>query len=372
MRILGCASQGTGSTDELRLRELLREFETSFVPFDRSQKRASLLRCLSLLRKGDFDLFALEGTGIAAGLAAILSAVLWKRPYVVSSGDAVGPFLSAGFPLGSPVFNLYERCLYSFSKGFIGWTPYLVGRALTMGARRGVTAPGWSPFTLTPSERKQRRLEIRSKLGLPLDAVVFGMAGSLIWSPRFGYCYGSELVRAARLSNSSAIALIVGDGSGLPHLKELAGDLLQRRIFLTGRVPRVEVAHYLAAMDVGSLPQSVDAVGGFRYTTKLPEYHSAGLLVATNQIPMAYDLDRLDILRLPGQSPWSNEFVHALAAMMSSLDRKEIETRKAAFLPSTDFDREIQIARVTAFLSDLLPKQGGPEAEHRRAPRSPL
>ena len=58
----------------------------------------------------------------------------------------------------------------------------------------------------------------------------------------------------------------------MQHLKDLAGEELGRTIILTGRVPREQVIDYLAAMDVGSLPQSVDGVGSFRYTIKLSEY----------------------------------------------------------------------------------------------------
>ena len=48
--------------------------------------------------------------------------------------------------------------------------------------------------------------------------------------------------------------------------------------------------NHLAAFDLASLPQSVDGVGSFRYTTKLSEYLAAGLPIVTGQIPAAYDL----------------------------------------------------------------------------------
>ena len=52
-----------------------------------------------------------------------------------------------------------------------------------------------------------------------------------------------------------------------------------------------EVVDYLAAFDLASLPQSVDRVGSFRYSTKLCEYLAVGLPIITGQIPAAYDLD---------------------------------------------------------------------------------
>ena len=79
-RLLACASQGSGSADEGRLRELLTNFNLELVSFNRKEKRQGFLRCLRLLREGRLDLFVLEGTGFAGGLAAILGHLLWRRP----------------------------------------------------------------------------------------------------------------------------------------------------------------------------------------------------------------------------------------------------------------------------------------------------
>jgi hypothetical protein len=354
-RILACASQGNGSSDEDRLRVLLTNFQTSFVRFDQARKKHSFLECLRALKAGGFDLFVLEGTGLAAGVAAILGRVLWGRPYVVSSGDSVAPFLTAMIPAGAPVFSLYERLLYRFSSGYIGWTPYLVGRALTWGARRAVTVAGWAPGASDSMEDAANRRQVRTELGIPEDAVVFGMAGSLIWSDRYSYCYGSELVRAAVRSDSPAYVLIVGDGTGLERLKALAGEQLGKRILMTGRVPRDQVRRYLAAMDVGSIPQSVDQVGSFRYTTKLPEYLGAGLMILTNQIPMAYDLSRAGtMIVLGGDFPWSEVFLNEIAEQMRTLRPQDLKVSCLSNHAQNLFDRDDQIVRVSAFLRDIL------------------
>ncbi len=358
--ILGCASQGTGSADEDRLRALLSGYESAFIKFNRAQKRQSFLHCLSALRSGGFDLFVLEGTGFAAGIAAILARLLWKRPYVLSSGDAVGPFLSAKFPIGAPLFAIYERLLYRCSSGYIGWTPYLVGRALTLGAKRAVTIPGWAPFETGSEDFDRWRQAIRVRFNIPKDAVLYGVVGSLSWSTRLSYCYGAELIRAAVQSRGSAFVLIVGEGSGLNHLRELAGDLLDKSVFLCGAIPRHEVPCYLAAMDVGSLPQSVDGVGSFRYTTKLPEYRAAGLKIVTGEIPMAYDLNRGDTLIVNGDNPWSKTYIDGLVDLMSTLRVEVLIGERLTSIKDNEFQREAQITRVTAFFGDLLrslPKQ---------------
>jgi glycosyltransferase involved in cell wall biosynthesis len=300
----------------------------------------------------------MEGTGVAGGAVVIAARLLAGVPYVVSSGDAVAPFVAIAHRPLAPIAALYERLLCRLCAGFIGWTPYLVGRALTFGAPRGVTAAGWSPPP-RPDERGAVRLE----LGIPDDAIVFGIVARLEWVERIGYCYGMELVRALRRTERDDLrVLVVGDGPGLERLREAAGPELGRRVLLPGGVPHESVPAYLSAIDVASLPQSVDGVGSFRYTTKLSEYMSAGLPVVTTEVPMAYDLDDGWIWRLRGETPWDPVYVGGLARLMRSVQRGEIEDKREKAPGATPlFERDRQRRRVTAFVTDLL------HAPHRLA-----
>jgi glycosyltransferase involved in cell wall biosynthesis len=355
-RILALATQGAGGNDELRLQALLQNLPVDLFEFDCRAKRRSFFRLLRAIWRGDHSLVVIEGTGLAGGLAVLLGRLLAHVPYVVSSGDAVGPFLASQVPLLAPLFTIYERLLYRYSAGFVGWTPYLAGRALSFGAPRAMTAAGWAPFPQTDAELTMSRIRIRDALGIPTDALVFGIVGSLAWNRRVGYCYGHELVAAIRRSDRpDAIALVVGEGDGRMRLEQLAGKYLGRTVILTGEVKRESVPDYLAAMDVASLPQSVDQVGSFRYTTKLSEYLAAGLPVVTGQIPLAYDLDGDWLWRLPGEAPWDERYLSALTRLMQTLTPLECKRKQAAVpreLP--EFDKARQVARVTAFLMDLL------------------
>ncbi len=291
----------------------------------------------------------MEGTGVAGGLAVIAARAIAGVPYVVSSGDAVGPFVGLSHRRLAPFAGLYERLLCRRSAGFIGWSPYLVGRALTFGAPRAMTAANWAPAA-APEERAARR----EALGIPAEAIVFGLVGSLPWNEASGYCYGLELVRAALATDRKDLrVLVVGDGSGLARLRELAaGD---ERIILPGRVPKEEVAGVLAALDVASLPQSVDGVGSFRYTTKISEYLGAGLPVVTGQIPLAYDLDDGWIWRLAGDAPWDPRYLAALAELMRTVTPAEVAARRAAVPRDLAiFDRGRQQRAVSAFVADLV------------------
>jgi len=188
-----------------------------------------------------------------------------------------------------------------------------------------------------------------------------GIVGSLAWNARYGYCYGWELVAAIRRSaRSDVAALVIGGGEGLDRLRELAGDELGRRVFLPGPVTRGEVTAHLGAMDLGSLPQSVDQVGSFRYTTKLSEYVAARLPIVTGQIPAAYDVADQWAWRLPGDAPWSPEYVDALASLLDGLTEQALAERRAGMPDHLEaFDLETQASRVTAFVRDVAARRNG-------------
>ncbi len=355
-RILAVATQGSGGDDENRLKALLERLPAQFFAFDRRDKRRSARLLLRTIRRDRPDLVVMEGTGLGGGLALILGRLLAGVPYVVSSGDAVGPFIGSVRPSLGPLFGFYERRLCRHAAGFIGWSPYLTGRALTFGAPRAMTAAGWAPFAPRPELRE----EVRRRLGLSDEALVFGIIGSLAWNRRVGYGYGLELAEAIlRVERPDARVVIVGDGDGRPHLEALAARSGGRCI-LTGRVPREDVPAYLAAFDVASLPQSLDGVGMFRYTTKISEYLAAGLPVVTGQLPLAYDLDDGWIWRLPGRSPWDSAYHDALAKLMDGLTPGELARKRAAVpLDHPEFDRDRQVARTTTFLLDILGERQG-------------
>ena len=355
-KILGIATQGAGGGDEARLRALLGHLPAEFYPFERDAKFKSFRGLLSAIRRLRPNLVVMEGTGIAGGLAVLLSHWFAEVPYVVSSGDAIGPFVGAQMPWLRIPFDIYERLLFRNCSGFIGWTPYFVGRALTFSAPRAITAAGWAPFPVDMDNALTWRARIREELNIDSHTLVFGIAGSLAWSHRVGFCYGRELVEAIRDVERKDIAvLIVGGGDGYSRLERIAGDRIGKQVYLIGRVPRHEVPAYLAAMDVASLPQSVDQVGSFRYTTKLSEYLAAGLPIVTGQIPLAYDWPNDWLWRLPGLSPWDKIYTKALSTLMETISWESLERKRQA-VPTQlrEFDKHDQVCRVTEFLHDIL------------------
>lgn len=352
-RAIWCLStKGAGSNDEDRIRLLLKPLTPTVWSFDRSRKVASGLRLFRDVLRRRPALVVLEGTGLAGGLPLMLARTLGLTRYVVSSGDAVAPFLALRSAAIYPAALAYEVLLCRLSAGFIGWTPYLVGRAITFGASRGATAENWSIHAGGAADAG----DVRERLGIPADATVFGLVGALIWTPRRGYCYGQELVEALRHCDRRDVrVLIVGDGSGRAELERMLREHPDDRVLLPGAVPYTQVPEVLRAIDVASLPQSMDSVGAFRYTTKLSEYVSAGLPVATGHLPFAYDLDEGWLWRLDGAAPWDPGYQRALGTLMQTLTRSEIAAKaRRAVRGARHFDGEAQQHRICAFVQDIL------------------
>jgi glycosyltransferase involved in cell wall biosynthesis len=346
------ATQGGGSGDEQRILELLAPLTPGLLAFDRAAKLRMPARLLREIRRSRPAVVVMEGTGLAGGVAVLLAHQRFGTRYVVSCGDAVAPFLAANRPWLRPIAYAYERLLYARSAAVIGWSPYIVGRAISMGAPRAATAANWCAGTAEAGARAT----VRRRLGIPDGAVVFGLVGSLNLTRRLDWCYGVELVRALRATNREDLrVLIVGDGSGRARLEALAGDDLGGRVLLPGRCAPEDVLNHLAAMDVGSLPQTVDAVGALRYTTKLSEYVAAGLPVVTGQLPLAYDLDDGWMWRMPGDAPWHPEYLAALTSLMSTVSPDELATHRARVprdLPL--FSRAAQQRRVADLVRDII------------------
>jgi glycosyltransferase involved in cell wall biosynthesis len=351
------ATQGQGHIEDERVQWLLAPLRPVPYPFDRAHKLRSAVGLVKAVRARRPALVVMEGTGTAGGLTLIALDAILGVPFVISSGDAVGPYLHLHSRLVGMLGGLYERLLCRRCAGFVGWTPYLAGRALTLGAPRAMTAPGWTRGHASAGARER----IRAQLGIPDGAIVIGLVGSLHWNDHVGYAYGAELVRAIRqVKREDVVVCVVGDGSGLERLREMAGEDLGGRVLLPGRVPATEVPDYLAAFDVGSLSQSVDGVGSFRYTTKLSEYLASELPIITGEIPASYDLDEGYLWRVPGSAPWSPAYVSALAQLMQGLGAGEVAKRREAIANrrGEPFDKDAQQRRMRAFIEDLLAAPG--------------
>lgn len=360
-RILCINTGGKGDLHGLRMRRLTEGLDAKcvYLDFDRSVSRLENARTLwNVMRERRWDLVYQESTGIAGGLCLILAARAWGQRYVVSTGDPIGGFFrTVKGPLYGAAFEFYERLLYRHSAGFIGWTPYLSGMAMKMGAPSAVTVEGAVDTDLfAPYDPDQRRAA-KTSYGLNPDHLVCGMVGSLTWTPRQRYCYGLELVEMLPyLHREDVSVLIVGDGDGRKRLERRIPKQLRPRVVFTGRVPEAEVAHALNAMDVGFITQTLDGLGRYRLTTKLPEYLASGLPVAMSPIPGFYDYAHRAGWALPAHHPASDAFHRQCARWIDALTWEAVASRRARApaLANKFFDYNVVRPKFTAFVTSLL------------------
>jgi hypothetical protein len=352
---------GIGDLHGLRARRLTQDLDVACTYYDLDKSKPRYVNAKSLWRvltSDSWDLVYQEGTGIAGGLNLIRAALSWNQRYVVSSGDPIGGYFHVvKGPFHGFAMTQYERLLYRNSAGFIGWTPYLSGMALKMGAPRAVTVEGAVDVSIFSSYPKADRQETKKSFGLDPNHLVCGVVGSLKWTPRQQYCYGLELVAMLPYVKRRDVSLlIVGDGSGRQKLEARIPDGWRSRVVFTGRVPEQEVNRALNAMDVGFIAQTLDSLGQYRLTTKLPEYLASGLPVAMSPIPGFFDYARRAGWALPSHHPASDRFHRQCAAWVDTLSWEEVQTRRnrAPHIARKYFDYDVVRPKFEAFIDAIL------------------
>jgi glycosyltransferase involved in cell wall biosynthesis len=355
-------SGGVGNLHGLRMRRLTTPLagkaEVIYHDLARGKgRRVAQAGLRELLDARNWDLVYLESTGIAAGWPLIQAKRRRGQRFIVSSGDPVGGFFKVTRgPLWGLAFGAYERLLYRSSAAFVGWTPYLTGAALKLGARRAVTIEGGADLQLFRPGGLAEKKRLRARFGLPESALVCGVVGSLVWSPRQKYCYGLELVEIiTRLRRQDVVMFIVGDGDALERLRAAVPEALRQRVVFPGRLSEPDVVDAMNAMDIGFIVQTLDALGNFRLTTKMPEYLACGLPIAMSPIPGFYDYAKEVGWALPPLHPASAEFHRQAAIWLDALTREEIDTRRAGAraLAEQRFDYGRLAEKFSAFIEDL-------------------
>ena len=360
MNILAINTGGIGDLHGLRVRRLTADlpYDVTVYDVDRSRGRWQNLHHIDkVLRSKHWDLVYQEATGVVAGLNLIRAAKSRAQQFIVSSGDPVeGYFRNVKGPVAGWIATRYERSLYRNCTCFIGWTPYLTGRAIHMGAPRGATIEGAVDTSLFAPRSEEERTAIRRKLGIPGSNIVCGVVGSIRWVPRQQYCYGLELVRMLDyLERTDVSVLIVGDGDGMPRLRAGA-DRHPGRVVFTGRVPEEDVATAVNAMDIGFITQTLDGLGSFRLTTKMPEYLASGVPIAVSPIPGLFDYAWEAGWALPAFHPASDEMPRGIAQWLDRITRDEVRARasRARAVAVSRFDYDIVAPRFAGLLRHLL------------------
>lgn len=189
--------------------------------------------------------------------------------------------------------------------------------------------------------------------------VTIGVLGSSVWNPNLQWCYGLELVETIRLLKDLPVqAVMIGDGSGIAHLKSLCEQYgIQNRVSFPGRVPYDELPAQLKRMDVCLSTQTNDVVGQVRTTGKLPLYLAAGRYVLASKVGEAVLVLNEDML-IEHKGPIGIEYAQKLARKISSLiDNPEKLTRGSenVSVAKSQFDYSVLAERMAELFDRSIP-----------------
>jgi glycosyltransferase involved in cell wall biosynthesis len=267
------------------------------------------------------DLIYVMNVGYAGGGAALLAKGRYGIPYVLDHGDPSYDLLRSS---GRPA---WEAWLVRSAEWTMLRTADAVvarGAALTDAVRsRRADGVYFLPDGVDTSRFKPLDVsDLRRRYGLE-EALTLGVVGSIVWSHRYGMCYGWDIVEAvARLKDHPVRGVIVGDGTGLPYLKARARAYgIEDRLCFTGRVSHEEVPRYINLMDVCVSTQTNDAVGRGRTTAKLPEYLACGRFIIATDVGGAQAVIRENGFLLPYTGVYDPDHPARLAERIAWLIR---------------------------------------------------
>lgn len=368
-KVLCINTGGKGNLHGLRMRRLTSSLnaEVTYYDVDRTISRSAASRAVwQLLTSSKWDLVYQESTGLAGGVNLIRAAIAHKQPFIVSSGDPIGGYFQVTKGnLAGQVFTAYEKMLYRTCTAFVGWTPYLTGAALNLGAKRAITIEGAVDLSIFFQQSPAEQLATRARYRIPTEHLVCGVVGSLNWNDQQSYCYGLELIESLKLLKRNDVSmLIVGDGEGKSKLEAAIPAALRSRVIFTGRLSESEVVSAMNAMDIGFVTQTLDQLGSYRLTTKLPEYLACGLPIAMSPIPGFYDYVVPAGWALPPYHPASCEFHQRCADWLDRLTADEVKQRSsyAVEIAHRSFDYGKLSTKFCNFVDELLERSDNSES----------
>ncbi|MCK4307754.1 glycosyltransferase [candidate division WOR-3 bacterium] len=134
---------------------------------------------------------------------------------------------------------------------------------------------------MCPTNVEKRRKE------LFLDKVLtVGICGSLVLSKRLNVCYGWEIVELIYiLKDKPIVGIIIGDGTGLPYLKQKVKEYgIEKKILFLGTFKYEELPKWLNLIDICVSTQTNDIVGQVRTTAKLVDYLACGRYILATDV----------------------------------------------------------------------------------------
>ena len=247
-------------------------------------KLAALLRFSRFLfrtRPQVTYVFDMSYSGVLAGWC---HRFCFRNRLIIETGDAIYELMRSTGNRG-PVGLSLTRWLEGFSLRVADRIVVRGRRHQQHLAGQGVSSDVIQDGVDTAQFRELNVEQLRQHLGLG-ETLTVGLVGSSIWSEKLGLCYGWELVELLRLlPNEPVTGIIIGDGSGIPHLEARCREYgIEDRVLFLGRVLYNQLAPYLNLIDVCLSTQTNDLVGQVRTSGKLPLYLATGRYVLASDV----------------------------------------------------------------------------------------
>jgi glycosyltransferase involved in cell wall biosynthesis len=288
------------------------------IAYRSPRKTISILRFfifLARVRPAVSYVFDISYTGV---LSAGFYRLVFGNCLIIETGDAIVELVRSSGSRGR--FRLWLTGLLE-STAF-----WIADRVVVRGsfhqewlARQRIEADviqdGVDTCKFTPEDAS----DLRKQYGLE-GSLTVGLVGSSIWSEKLQMCYGWELVETLRLLKDSRVkGIMVGNGSGIPHLKAKCREHgIEDRMLFLDHVPYNQLPRYLNLIDVCLSTQTNDLAGQVRTTGKLPLYLATGRYILATNVGEAARVLEPEML-LPYQGVKDEQYPRKLAASIRTI-----------------------------------------------------
>ena len=330
------------------------------IAYREGNKLIALFRFLKFLRAARPQLSYVFDMSYSGVLAAWLYRQLFRSRLIIDTGDVIYE-LARSVGNRSKVGLLFTRWLERFSlkvaDGIVVRGTFHRQFLMERGYRAEVVQDGVEAQAFAP-----RKVDaLRKEHGLD-NVLTIGLIGSSVWSERLQMCYGWELVETLHLLKDAPVkGIIIGDGSGIAHLKARCREYaIEDKILFLGYVPFSQLPQYLMLMDVCLSTQSNDLVGRVRTTGKLPLYLAAGRYVLASRVgEAALVLDEEMLIAYEGVKDelYPQKLADRIKLILKEPARLQSGAANVA-LAQKHFDYSLLAGRLEAFIEATLKECG--------------
>ena len=271
----------------VRAREMASRLRADYeiqIVYRRRQKLFSILTTLIALRDIRPAITYVFDISYSAVLGAAIYRFIFRNRLIIETGDAITELVRSTGSRRRPgvwLTGVLEKFAMRFADRVVVRGSFHKKWLSQQGIDADVIPDGVDTCLFRPHDGRQ----LRCRYGLD-GMLTIGMIGSSVWSEKLQMSYGWDLVEALRLLKHQPVkGVMIGDGSGIPHLKALCRQYgIDEKLLFLGHVPYEQLADYLSLIDICLSTQTNDVVGQVRTTGKLPLYLASGRYVLASKV----------------------------------------------------------------------------------------